>query len=63
MSDISKCFGENCPLALTCYRYTSPASEFWQAYGQFTYNEETKNCEWFWDNKNEYTIKELKNGN
>lgn len=36
MADIAKCSGENsqgiCPKRETCYRYTAPSSDFWQAY-------------------------------
>lgn len=28
MSDISKCFGEGCPVRALCKRYTAPASGF-----------------------------------
>jgi hypothetical protein len=28
MTDITKCTGANCDLKLTCYRYTSPASDY-----------------------------------
>ena len=48
MPDISKCNGTNCPLKETCYRYTSEPNEHWQAYGDFSYNEETNECEYYW---------------
>lgn len=47
MADISKCGNaEKCPLKDTCYRYTMPASEYWQSYANFYKDEE--NCTFYW---------------
>ena len=51
MPDISMCNSNTCPLKDTCYRFTATPSPFRQAYADFKYNEETKNCEYYWDNK------------
>ncbi len=56
MADISKCKGVNCPLRKKCYRYTATEGH-WQTWADFTYNKETKSCEYFWDNKEYYDIK------
>lgn len=57
MPDISKCASESCPIRDTCYRFTSTPSPFRQAYADFKYDEETKNCDYYWDNK-DYEDKE-----
>lgn len=33
--DITKCINEDCPLSRSCYRFTSEANQFSQAYGLF----------------------------
>lgn len=53
MADISMCINEECPLKENCYRYTAPAAEFWQAYGDFEYFINDKKqvvCDHYWDN-------------
>lgn len=35
MSDITKCANEDCPLAFSCWRFNSPATEYSQAYSRF----------------------------
>jgi hypothetical protein len=32
MADITKCYGRECPIKPTCYRYTAPSSEYRQAF-------------------------------
>jgi len=44
MSDISMCKNEECPLKKTCYRYVAIPNDYWQAYGQFVYN---NGCDWY----------------
>jgi hypothetical protein len=55
VSDISKCKNETCPLKESCWRYTAPASSFWQSYGHFQYEitEDGKEvtCVYYWNNK------------
>jgi hypothetical protein len=37
MADIQMCVGNTngivCPIRMTCYRFTAPASPYWQAFG------------------------------
>ena len=51
MPDISMCRSNTCSLKDNCYRFTATPSLFRQAYADFKYNEETKNCNHYWDNK------------
>lgn len=54
MPDISMCINEECPLKQLCYRYTAPADEIYQAYGDFKYGINKNGipeCDHFWDNK------------
>ena len=50
MSDIAKCEDNLCPSKEYCYRFTSPASKFWQSYGQFNRELDAYNCDMFWNN-------------
>lgn len=49
MPDISKCYGNDCPLKEKCYRYTCTPSLVWQAYSDYTYalSEDKTKCEYF----------------
>lgn len=51
MADIAKCEDNLCPSKETCYRYTAPASEYYQSYGKFNREEDAYNCDMYWDNK------------
>ena len=51
MADITKCEDTLCPSKETCYRYTAPASEYYQSYGLFNREEDAINCDMYWDNK------------
>ena len=51
MADITKCEDNLCPSKETCYRYTAPASEYYQSYGLFNREEDADNCDMYWDNK------------
>jgi hypothetical protein len=63
MSDITKCYGEGCPVKNKCYRYTAVASEYVQSYfaeapgkredGKFT-------CEMYWGDNAEIVRNQLK---
>ena len=44
MSDITKCYGLNCPLAQNCYRYTADINSVWQDWMTERYEPETKEC-------------------
>ncbi len=45
MTDISKCFGANCPIRETCYRYTAPLSRGNQSWLLIDY---VNPCPEFW---------------
>jgi hypothetical protein len=47
MSDIAKCRDIHCPSKLLCHRYTAPAAEKWQSYGQFNREADAYNCDMF----------------
>lgn len=44
MTDITKCLNAECPKRFTCYRWTAPHHEFWQATEKFK-PDESGNCE------------------
>ena len=46
MPDISKCFGKDCTLKESCYRYTSRA-DYYQSYADF--KQINGECEYFWE--------------
>ena len=51
MADITMCFGGDCPLKDTCYRYKAMPSEFRQAYffGEpFVGEDDNVTCEYYW---------------
>jgi len=50
MADITKCVGHNCPIKMTCHRYTAVESEHWQAWSDFTAGLNANECAYFWDN-------------
>lgn len=50
MSDISKCEDNLCPSKEYCYRFTAPADEIRQSYGQFNRELDAYNCSMFWNN-------------
>lgn len=50
MSDITKCVDNLCPSKEYCYRFTAPADEIRQSYGQFNRELDAYNCSMFWDN-------------
>ena len=60
MPDISMCKSSICPLNKTCHRYLAKPDDIMQTYGGFTYNEETKSCDYYWENK-EAKARELAN--
>jgi hypothetical protein len=49
MADISKCNDFLCPSKNKCYRFTAPASEFWQSYTNFNRDGDADNCEYYWE--------------
>lgn len=53
MPDISKCDKKTCPLRKGCYRFTSKANPYWQAYGDFKFKtvDGKVECDYFWPNK------------
>jgi len=47
MADISKCFGGECPMRDTCYRFLAPSNEWHQSYfAEVPYSE--GKCEHYW---------------
>lgn len=51
MPDISMCKGGNCVKREECYRYTAVPNDHYQSYfGVIPYDQETGECEYFWDN-------------
>jgi len=50
MADIAKCEDSLCPSKKYCYRFTAPANEFRQSYGQFNRELDAYNCDMFWAN-------------
>jgi hypothetical protein len=61
MPDISMCSGEKCPLKENCYRFLATPNEFRQSYFMNPpYNDETKECNHFWDN---YVYQKIKDEN
>lgn len=53
MPDISMCRSNTCPIKDSCYRFTAVPSTFRQSYADFKYNEETKNCNYYWRNEDQ----------
>jgi hypothetical protein len=47
MPDIAKCWGENCPIKETCYRFTATPSKWRQSYFAETPIKEDNTCEHF----------------
>ena len=60
MPDITKCTGEDCPVKIDCYRYTSAPNQHYQAY--FT-SPPIKNekCDFFWGELQKSVYSQLKN--
>ena len=59
MSDISKCYGKDCTLRNTCWRFLAPANDLWQCYADFTYDVELQECEYYWEVKDKKYLKRL----
>lgn len=51
-NDITKCFGEGCPMRDKCHRYTVPSDKL-QSYSDFTALIKDNKCEYFIDNREE----------
>lgn len=49
--DISMCKNSSCPLHTTCFRFLATPDRYMQTYGGFTYDEETKKCDYYWEDK------------
>lgn len=52
MPDITMCFGDNCPIKETCYRFTATPSKWRQSYFVETPIKDDNTCEHFmkiWD--------------
>lgn len=53
---VSKCTGDNCPIAGKCHRFTKESNERWQSWSKFTYD---NGCEFFIQNESKTTIKKV----
>jgi len=56
MPDITMCWGDNCPIKETCYRYTANPSKWRQSYFAETPIKEDNTCDHFmeiWDKSKE----------
>jgi len=56
MPDITMCWGDNCPIKETCYRYTATPSKWRQSYFAETPIKEDNTCDHFmeiWDKSKE----------
>lgn len=51
MADITMCSGAGCKIKESCYRFTAPKKEFWQAYFTVIPPIKDKECAYYWDNK------------
>lgn len=57
MADISKCFGGECPLKDTCYRFLVPSNDWHQSYfAEPPYKEEK--CEHYYETENNNIVGE-----
>lgn len=45
MTDITKCYGTDCPLKDKCYRYTAPSDTYQWRFTEVPYDKEKKKCE------------------
>lgn len=50
MTDITKCTGDGCPQRATCYRYTSPSSDYQSTFLSPPIDEHGK-CEMYWNTR------------
>jgi len=53
---ISKCTGDNCPIAGNCLRFTKKSNGYLQSWSKFVYND---GCEFFIQNELKITIKNV----
>lgn len=49
MSDITHCYGQDCPLQNTCLRYTQQVFGRYDAFTRLPYDFATKHCDYYWD--------------
>jgi hypothetical protein len=62
MSDITMCYGFECPVKEKCKRFTSKPSELWQAYflnPPYTITDKVFECNMFWGENAEAIMKQL----
>ncbi len=50
MPDITMCFGKDCPLKESCYRFKAMANVYGQAYFGKTPYKNSK-CDYYWEEK------------
>ena len=62
MADITKCYGGECPLKPTCYRYTASSNEYAQAFVNPPY-EVTEDgqivCKMYWGDEHQNIMNQL----
>lgn len=64
--DATLCKGGNCPMRHWCFRYTATPLDYQSYFTEVPHTHSNPvNCDYFWFNEEyeNYTIKELKNGN
>lgn len=62
MADITMCWGKGCKLKEKCYRYTAPASPYWQsmfADAPWKTTEGEEYCRHFWENNWENELEQF----
>ena len=60
MADITKCFGMECKIKESCYRYTAKESEFRQAYFADLPINSDGSCDMYWGKEQENILNHLK---
>lgn len=53
MADITKCYGEGCPVKTECYRFTSKPNNIYQSYFLKSPIKKDK-CDMFWGENQQY---------
>lgn len=52
------CKGVNCPVRWSCYRFTANPDYIQSYFSESPIDEETKECNYFWDNKGKHESKD-----
>jgi hypothetical protein len=54
--DITKCFGDTCPLKMQCFRFTSEALARQDFFGQLPFDDSSNTCSYFWENTSQIQV-------